>query len=333
MAWGDILKSKEKEAKAADQVFTAEVNGVKLTAPTQEALMAMIPTVQGIQPASALEPEPAPNAVAQPAQAQPAAQQPGQPQAGQVTKWTIEQFQQAIASGDIHGAIMGIVGQALGIADFPAHMGQMSRAIEGVYNFSHNNMIGSALAAAGAEPTAANIQKFTQLMSTRPQTEQQPTVENYSKFAEHVTAPERQWIAKAPVAAPVAQPAQIGPDGQPIQAPVSPVNAAPGAMVMPQPQVQPGAQVGVQPALAQPAATVAAAPLYATNVVGPQAVVEAQFPTRGAAATPLEGLLTGQTAEGGGDAETVATAEGLSLAELEQNLAEASVMPAPAQAG
>ena len=331
MAWGDILKSKEKEAKAADQVFTAEVNGVKLTAPTQEALMAMIPTVQGIQPASALEPEPAPNAVAQPAQAQPAAQQPGQPQAGQVTKWTLEQFQQAIASGDIHGAIMGIVGQALGIADFPAHMGQMSRAIEGVYNFSHNNMIGSALAAAGAEPTAANVQKFTQLMSTRPQTEQQPTVENYLKFAEHVTAPERQWIAKAPIAVPVAQPAQIGPDGKPIPAPVGPVNAAPGTMVMPQPQVQPGQQQVVQPAQQQPAQAIAGQ--YATSVVGPQAVVEAQFPTRGAAAAPLEGLLTGQTAEGGGDAETVATAEGLSLAELEQNLAEASVMPAPAQAG
>ena len=75
-------------------------------------------------------------------------------------------------------------------------------------------MIGSALVAAGAEPTAANVQKFTQLMATRPQTEQQPTVENYSKFAEHVTSPERQWIAKAPVATPVVQSGQIGPDGQ-----------------------------------------------------------------------------------------------------------------------
>ena len=329
--WGDILKPKGKETKATEQVFTAEVNGVKLTAPTQEALTAMIPTVQGIKPASALEPEPTSNAVAQPAQAQPAAQQPGQPQVGQVTKWTLEQFQQAITSGDIHSAIIGIVGQALGIADFPAHMGQMSRAIEGVYNFSHNNMIGSALASAGAEPTAANVLKFTQLMGTRPQTEQQPTVENYSKFAEHITAPERQWIAKAPVAAPVTQPAQIGPDGKPILAPAGPVNAAPGVTVMPQPQVQPGQQQAVQPAAQQPAQVIAGQ--YATSVAGPQAVVEAQFPTRATPQVPLETALLGQQPGEGGDAETIETAEGLPLAELEQNLAEASAMPAPAQAG
>ena len=321
--WGNVLKSKEKETKAADPVFTAEVNGVKLSAPTQEALTAMIPTIQGIKLASALEPEP--SAGPQVVQPQPAqAAQPGQPAA--VTKWTLEQFQQALSSGDIHGGIMAIVGQSLGIENFAEHMGQMSRAIEGVYKFSHNNMIGSVLTAAGAEPTAANIMKFEQLIATRPTTEQQPTLENYSKFAAHVTAAERQWIAKAPVAQP--QAGQLGPDGKPLPQvdPITGAPVAPGATVLPAP---PGVQPGVQPAAQNPAAAVA--PAYATSVAGPQAVVEAKFPTRGAAAIPLEDLLTGQQPDGA-NSETAQAAEDLSLADLEANLAEASAMPAPAQA-
>ena len=324
--WGNSPKPKEADKLATAPVFTAEVNGVKLSAPSQEALLAMIPTVQAAKPAAALESEPV--AGAQPVVQQPA-QQPGQPQ---VTKWTLEQFQQAMSSGDIHGAIMSIVGQSLGLKDFAGHMGQMSRAIEGVYNFSHNNMIGAALTAAGAEPTAANVMKFTQLMGTRPQTEQQPTMENYAKFAEHVTAPERQWIAK--VAPPQPAPGQLGPDGKPLPQvdPVTGAPVAPGAAVMPTAAPAPGAPVaGVQPAPANPAA--ALAPAYATNVAGPQAVVESQFPTRAVPNEPLDNMLMGQQPGEGGDSEATAAAEGLPLAELEQNLAEASAMPAPAQAG
>ena len=325
--WGNFSKPKEKESKVADQVFTAEVNGMKISASSQEALVAMMPQLQAIKPASTLEPEPTPGVqpAAQPAATQPA-QQPGQPQA--VAKWTLDQFQQAMSSGDMHGAIMAIVGQALGIADFPAHMGQMSRAIEGVYGFAHSNMIGSALTAAGAEPTAANVQKFTQLMSTRPSSEQQPTFENYSKFAEHVTAPERQWITKAPVAAPVAQPGQPG-VAQPGQPAALPVATTPGATTMPLAAPAVPAQ-GVQPAIQNPAAVVAGAPVHATSVAGPQAVVEAPFPTRGAPQAPLENILLGQESGEGGDAETASAAEALTLEELEQNLAEASAMPAPA---
>ena len=325
--WGNSPKSKEAEKSAAASVFTAEVNGVKLSAPTQEALMAMIPTVQAAKPTAVLEAEPVAGAPAV-ATTQPAPA-PGQPQ---VTKWGLEQFQQVMASGDIHGAIMGIVSQSLGLSNFADHMGQMSRAIEGVYNFSNNNMIGAALSAAGAEPTAANVMKFTQLMGTRPQTEQQPTFENYSKFAEHVTAPERQWIAK--VAPPQPAPGQLGPDGKPLPQvdPVTGAPVAPGAAVMPIAAPAPGVPVaGVQPAPANPAA--ALAPAYATNVAGPQAVAEAQFPTRAVPNEPLDNILMGQQSGEGGGSEAATTAEGLPLAELEQNLAEASAMPAPAQSG
>ena len=312
--WGNPLKAKDKETKADAQSFTAEVNGVKLTAPTQEALMAMIPTVQGIKPASALEPEPgaAGAPVAQPQPAQVA--QPGQPQA--TTKWTLEQFQQKMASGDLHGSIMGIISQALEVPDFAAHIGQTSRALEGVYKFAHNNMIGSALVGAGVEPTAANVQKFEQLMGTRPQTEQQPTMENYAKFATHVTAPERQWIAKAPVAQPQLQ---VGPDGKPI--PVDPnAPVLPGATVMPQAPAVPVPGVPLAPG----------APVYATSVAGPQAVAEAKFPARVTPQAPLEDVLLGQQSGEAGNSETAEAAEGLSLADLEQNLAEASAMPVPA---
>ena len=310
--WGNAFKPKKEETKETTQMLTAEVNGIKISAPTAEALAAMIPQIQGVKPASTLEPDPAaagPQPVANP-QPQPQPQ-PGQPQ---VVKWTVEQFQQAMAGGDIHGAIMGIVGQALGIKDFPEHMGQMSRAVEGVYNFSRNNMIGSALVGAGAEPTAANIAKFEQLLGTRPTTEQQPTFENYSKFASHVTAPERQWIAKATVEQPQAQAQQVGADGKPIQPAV-------GASVIPQPGVVTPGQT--------PTPTVPGAPVYATNVTGPQAV-EQPFPARATPQAPLEGVLMGQQPTGTEDSEAAQTAEGLSLEELEQNLAEASAMPAPA---
>ena len=206
----------EKKAKAA--VFSAEVNGVKLTAPDQESLSKMIASVQGNPAPSTAKPKPT---AAKPGP-QPVTQQAAPPSA---KKWNAEELKAALDK-DFHGAIVSVVSQELGLKSLKETFEGISNVMQMTYGLAQGNAIAQTLNAHNIEPTSANIEEFRGFLSARPQNEQMPTPENLLKVAKE--AVENKWldIRKAPEV-------KLDAEGKPIEAPAGVKQTTlPGANVL-----------------------------------------------------------------------------------------------------
>ena len=226
----------EKKTKA--QVFTAEVNGVKLTAPDQDSLIKMIATVQGNPAPTANKPKPTaakpgPQPVPQPAVT------PG------AKKWNAEELKAALDK-DFHGAIVSVVSQELGLKSLKETFEGISSVMQMTYGLAQGNAIAQTLNAHNIEPTSANIEEFRGFLSARPQNEQMPTPENLVKVAKE--AVENKWLEVK--AAPTAE-VKLDAEGNPIEAPAGVKQTTkPGANVLEGKfparglETQPGAEAG-----------------------------------------------------------------------------------------
>ena len=172
----------EKKAKAA--VFSAEVNGVKLTAPDQDSLMKMVTAAQGLGTPTTSKPKPT---AAKPGP-QPVTQQAAPPSA---KKWNSEELKAALDK-DFHGAIVSVVSQELGLKSLKETFEGISNVMQMTYGLAQGNAIAQTLNAHNIEPTSANIEEFRGFLSARPQNEQMPTPENLVKVAKDVV--DNKWL-------------------------------------------------------------------------------------------------------------------------------------------
>ena len=192
----------EKKTKAA--VFSAEVNGVKLTAPDQESLSKMIASVQGNPAPSTAKPKPT---AAKPG---PTSVPPPTPPGAK--KWNSEELKAALDK-DFHGAIVSVVSQELGLKSLKETFEGISNVMQMTYGLAQGNAIAQTLNAHNIEPTSANIEEFRGFLSARPQNEQMPTPENLVKVAKDVV--DNKWldVRKAPDAE-----VKLDAQGKPIEA-------------------------------------------------------------------------------------------------------------------
>ena len=172
----------EKKTKAV--VFSAEVNGVKLTAPDQDSLMKMVTAAQGLGTPTTNKPKPTaakpgPQPVPQPA-ATPGAK-----------KWNAEELKAALDK-DFHAAIVSVVSQELGLKSLKETFEGISSVMQMTYGLAQGNAIAQTLNAHNIEPTSANIEEFRGFLSARPQNEQMPTPENLVKVAKE--AVDNKWL-------------------------------------------------------------------------------------------------------------------------------------------
>ena len=191
---------KDPNKNKETQTYEAKVGEITVTATSPEGLKQAVEQIQGIKPQEnkSLKPNPLNQ---QQQQQQQGPQQNQGPQAQQQQtqnqdgeKWTSEQFLTALRGGDLHGAIMTVISQSLGVKSLSESMTQLTNNIGYIFNFAQEVAISQALAANGAEINQENVGLFKRLIATQPQEKQAPTIGNLMELAKEATTNE--WIAK-----------------------------------------------------------------------------------------------------------------------------------------
>ena len=170
-------KKDDKPAKT----FTADVNGVKLTAPSQEELMGMVTQLQGAKPSKTRK-------------AKPTARRsslPGNQGTNEVKKWTQEEVAAELEK-DPHRAITTIVSQQLGIKDLGEAIKQILNLSQTTYGLAYDNSMAQVLRENNIKPTEGNMEELRNLMHAQPASKQSASYENLSSVVSE--ALEQEWI-------------------------------------------------------------------------------------------------------------------------------------------